>query len=148
MSDIDVLAQARSILREHDAGNTLVSCGLRAVVIGSDVLGRIPALLTDVLDASGSTLPERPEVALIVDGTLIQRRATDVKAAVAQALAVRYDVRWVVLSDGHPELHADEAAIAQATKEVAGVHAVVTVGGGTITDIGKLASRDAGGCHW
>lgn len=145
MSDIDVVAQALAILREHDTDNTLLSCDLRAVVIGSDVLGQVPDLVADLLRPSGTSLPERPEVALIVDRTPIRRHAADVKAEVAQVLSACYDVRWVVLSDGHPELHADEAVIARATAEIAGVHAVVTVGGGTITDIGKLASRDAGG---
>ena len=49
------------------------------------------------------------------------------------------------MEDGHRELHADETVIGRATAAIAGVHAVVTIGGGTITDIGKLASRDAGG---
>ena len=145
MTDIDVVAQAKAILREHDSTNTLVSCDLRAVVIGPDVLGRVPDLLADLLATAGPSSPERPEVALVVDRTPIHRRGVDVKDELAKALSARYQVRRVVLYDGHPELHADETVIGRATSEIAGVQAVVTIGGGTITDIGKLASRDAGG---
>ncbi len=144
MTDIDVVAQARSIMREHDAAGVLVPCGLSAVVIGDDVLGHVPDVLTTLLQAASPPVPPRPEVALLVDATLIRRHGADVKAAVAHSLSARFEVRTVVLSDGHPQLHADETVIAGAAGRIAGVHAVVTVGGGTITDIGKLASLAAG----
>ena len=144
MSDIDVVAQARAILDEHDTSHSLVSCDLRAVVVGPDVLGRLPGLLADLLAAVPGELPDRPEVALVVDRTPIRRRGVDIKDAVARSLSARYEVRRVVLYDGHPELHADETVIGRATAEIAGVDAVVSIGGGTITDIGKLASLGAG----
>lgn len=144
MTDVDVVAQARSILHEHDAAQVLVHCGLQAVVIGADVLGQIPDVVSDLLQASATPVPPRPEVALLVDATLIRRNGVDVKAAVAQSLSARFEVRTVVLSDGHPQLHADETVIAGAASQITGVHAVVTVGGGTITDIGKLASLAVG----
>ena len=143
MTDIDVIAAARTILGRHDPEQALVQCGLRSVVIGPDVLGRIPDIMTDLLRAAGPG-SDRPEIAVLVDETLIRRHGVDVKAAVAAALAGHFEVRRVALSGGHDELHADEDVIARAAVAIEGVDGLVTIGGGTITDIGKLASMAVG----
>ena len=143
VSDADVVATAREVLREYDKDNVLVPCEMARVLIGSDLVDRIAPAVADLL-AGRAAGEGRPEVALLVDGTLIQRLGVDLKQDVAQRLSQLFEVRTVVASDGHAELHASEEVIRQATEAVRGVAAIVTVGGGTISDIGKLASRDAG----
>ena len=49
-------------------------------------------------------------------------------------------MRRVVLRGHHPTLHVDDAALDAATEATAGAAAVVSVGGGTITDIAKVAT--------
>ncbi|GGM05183.1 iron-containing alcohol dehydrogenase [Nakamurella endophytica] len=150
MTDTDVVRRARDVLARHDPDGRLPHCRLRRTAIGADQLDAVAATVAELLaDGAGSSPgtdgERRPEVALLVDPVRILRDGTDVKQRVADALSGSFRVRRVVLDDGHAELHADEDAIARATAGVQGVAAVVSVGGGTITDIGKLASRDAGG---
>ena len=53
-------------------------------------------------------------------------------------------MRRVVLRGHHPTLHVDDDALDAATEAVAGAAAVVSVGGGTITDIAKVATARHG----
>jgi glycerol-1-phosphate dehydrogenase [NAD(P)+] len=122
----------RSRLAQADPDGRLHPIGLHAVVIGSDVLPTLPDAVTDVTNGRS--------VVVLVDRTPMARRGADLKAAVHDLLAPRFDVRRIEL--GHPgrELHADEDAVAQATRAVVGADAVVVVGSGTITDIAKAAT--------
>jgi glycerol-1-phosphate dehydrogenase [NAD(P)+] len=52
-------------------------------------------------------------------------------------------VDWVAVGPGDGQVHADEATVAAATAAAAGAGCVVTVGSGTITDIGKAAAPAA-----
>ena len=61
----------------------------------------------------------------------------------AQLLAV-FDVTQAVLDDGHPILHADEPILYRAGRAAVGADCVVSVGGGTITDVAKVAAERAG----
>ncbi len=136
----DVLSRARRVLAQTDPDHALPQCGIRDVIVGPDVLDRIaPAVAGLVPDTA-----DRPEIALVVDPVRIERAGVDVKQSVQDALAQRFSVRLVTVTDGHQELHADEDVIERTTAAVAGCHAVVSVGGGTITDIGKMASIGAG----
>jgi glycerol-1-phosphate dehydrogenase [NAD(P)+] len=77
-------------------------------------------------------------VVLLVDQTLILRGADDVKSLAEELLAERFAVTRVVLSDGHAELHVTDEVVAQAAAACDGADALVALGGGTISDIGKL----------
>src|SRR5207244_4226423 len=86
---------------------------------------------------------EPPKVTMLVDATPILRKGEDVKALVKNQLRERFAVHREVLDDGHGELHVSEAVVEAAARAAAGADAVVTVGGGTISDIGKLAAQRA-----
>lgn len=125
-----------------DPSGALVPCGIRSMVLGRDAAARVPEETSRLIaDGAGA----RPAVTLLVDAVTIRRRGRDLKADVESALADRFAVRTEVLTDDHPVLHADERAVETASRAVRGADAVVTVGGGTVTDIGKLASTNAGG---
>lgn len=126
------LAGLRARLADADPDGRLDPIGMRAVVIGSDVLLTLPDAVADV--TSGRS------VVLLVDRTPIARGGADLKAAVHDLLAARYDVRRVELGLPGQELHADEDVVAQATQAALGADAVVAVGSGTITDIAKAAT--------
>ena len=145
--DPDPVAVARRIVAEADPDGVLPPCQMRSVRIGSfdwsEVTAAVSELLTSDRAASGNGA--RPSVAVLMDRTPIRRSGEEIKPAIETALAERFEVRRIVLDDGHPELHASEAVIEQATAAVSGATAVVSVGGGTITDIGKVASAATGG---
>jgi glycerol-1-phosphate dehydrogenase [NAD(P)+] len=137
LGDLDaVLAH----VADRDPDGRLVPCGLRRVLLGRNQLRHVADVLSELLAGA----PGRPVVTLLVDTTPVLRRGDDVKATVTDLLSERFDVRVEVLVDAHPALHADERAVGTAAAAAHGSAAVVTVGGGTMTDIGKLAALAAG----
>ena len=110
--------------------------GLGTVRIGSDALDALP-------DDVARVRRDGP-VVIVVDRTPMTRRGVDLKRLVVERLAERFEVRLAVI--GHDgELHADERALAEADRAIAGAGCVVSVGSGTITDVAKDASYRAGG---
>lgn len=128
------LDQVRRLIAEEDPAGQLPPCGLAELVVGPDALDLVAPLVARLIDARLGT------VALVVDETVIRRRGEDVKERVATALADVASVTRVVLSDGHPELHVTEPVIEDAARQCAGADVIVALGGGTISDIGKLAA--------
>ncbi len=134
---------ARRIIGEADPEGVLPTCGMKSVRIGSHDWSSVTSAVSELLGSSSGD--SRPTVALLMDRTPIRRGEQEIKPAIEAALAERFSVRPVVLDDGHPELHASEAVIDQAGAAVSGADAVVSIGSGTITDIGKVASAAIGG---
>ena len=139
MSDAPALAgldDVKAMLAADDPDGRLAPCELADLVIGPGVLAR-------VVDAVAGLVPadcKKPaSVVLLVDATPIHREGADVKAIVEQDLASRFDVRRVVLSDGHSELHVTDKVVQVAIDATTNSDVVVALGGGTVSDIGKLA---------
>ena len=128
----DVLAMVAA----EDPDGRLVPCGLADLVIGPGVLARVVDAVAGLVPA-GCKNPA--SVVLLVDATPVYRGGADVKAMVEQDLANRFDARCVVLSDGHSELHVTDNVVQAAIDATANADVVVALGGGTISDIGKLA---------
>ncbi len=135
------LDDVRELLGAHDPDKRLVRCELRDLVVGQGALLELPAT---VLRLVGEGLGRRPRVTLLVDGTLILREGQDVKTRVQSELAVDCEVTRVTLSDGQSELHVVEGIIDAARAGCVGADVVVALGGGTISDIGKLAADSPG----
>ena len=137
------------LLAQVDPGRELAPCGLGRLVLGSGALDAVVGtvsdlLLPDVADVASG----RRRVVLLVDRTPIARGGVDVKDLVREQLSEYFDVALTVLDDGHPELHVVDEVLDAAAEAVRGADAVVALGGGTISDIGKVAvqrERDAGG---
>jgi glycerol-1-phosphate dehydrogenase [NAD(P)+] len=141
--DTDPVEVARRIVAEADPEGTLPRCGIRAVQIGELDWSAVTAAVAELLGSDGDGAAGGTKtVALLMDRTPIRRGEEEIKPAIEAALAQRFDVRRIVLDDGHPELHVSEAIVDRARAAVAGADAVVSVGGGTISDIGKVASAD------
>jgi glycerol-1-phosphate dehydrogenase [NAD(P)+] len=134
-------APIADLLAAHDPGRQLAPCGLRRLVLGHHVLEEVAPLVAELL---GDGVAARPRVTLLVDPVPILRDGEDVKALVHRWLAERFDVRREVLDDGHAELHVVDAVLDVATAACLGADAVVALGGGTISDIGKVAAQRAG----
>lgn len=132
------------LLAETDPEGTLAPCGIRRLIIGSEALSTVVDTVSDLLSQTSEPDREsRAGVALLVDATLITRESEDVKSAVEASLRDRFDVTRTVLRDGHSELHVVDNVMDDAAVAARGMDAVVAVGGGTISDIAKVAVERA-----
>jgi len=113
--------------------------GLRAVEIGTDALLRLP----DVMSAVTSAAPVG-RVAVLTDGVPKKRLGAEATALVASLLSWTADVRGVTVLSGPGGVHADERTVAAAAAAAAGASGIVTVGSGTVADIGKAVSARLG----
>lgn len=75
-----------------------------------------------------------------------RRGGADLHETVARHLAGR-NVTDVVLDGERGRVHADERTIARAVEGCSGARSIVTVGSGTLADIGKAVSARLGGVH-
>ncbi|TNM60711.1 sn-glycerol-1-phosphate dehydrogenase [Streptomyces sp. NP160] len=148
-TDVDALREA---LADQDPRRQLTPLGLRRLVVASDASTRVVPELSDLLAARGVQLAGA-RVVLLVDDVAIQRAGRDLKddveAALRAAVGATGAVTRYVVRDEHGDhavgpLHADETALSAAARAVTGADAVVSVGGGTITDIGKVATSRTG----
>jgi glycerol-1-phosphate dehydrogenase [NAD(P)+] len=145
-SELDPVEVTRRIVAEADPDGSLPPCKMRSVRIGSHDWSAVAEAVSELLPPNrNGNGAARTTVALLMDRTPIRRGGEEIKPAIEAALAERFEVHRIVLDDGHPELHASESVIEQATAAVSGATAVVSIGGGTITDIGKVASAATGG---
>ncbi|MFT4288041.1 iron-containing alcohol dehydrogenase [Nocardioides sp.] len=131
------------LLAQVDPEGRLAACGLRRLVLGSGAIETVADTVAELLVGGDGSAHQPATVTLLIDPVPMTRLGVDVKQLVEDRLAERYDVRRVVLDDGHPELHVVDDVVRQATEACTGAAAVVALGGGTISDIGKLA---AAGC--
>lgn len=148
LSDPTDLDAVRSALAATDPDGRLAPLGMHRLAIGGRAADRVADELGDQLRRRGRD-PVGARVVLLVDKREILRRNSDgdpvdLKRHIAQVLAETFDVRTTVLDDGHATLHATDPVLDAAATAVAGADGVVAVGGGTISDIAKVAARRAG----
>ena len=130
------LGAVRAMLDRQDPARRLQPIGLRAIRIGEDALAELPAMVG---------LVGRPgPIVVIGDPTQIRRGPDDLKTLVANQLSADRETRRVTIGAGRAELHADDDALAEAGAAIAGAGCVVSVGSGTMTDIAKAATHQAG----
>ena len=135
-TDLDAI---RTVIAATPDAVDLVPLGIRSLVISPeasfDIVRAVKGLVADV---------DTPQVVVIVDQTMILRDGRDVKHQLCELLAETFAVKVVVLGrEGH--LHADDIALDTATAATASCHCVIAIGGGTICDIGKVATDRHGG---
>jgi glycerol-1-phosphate dehydrogenase [NAD(P)+] len=117
--------------------------GIRAIEIGSGALQRLPALLARQLG-----LRSGDEVVLLVDGTAMDYAGADLYASVTTMLTTfgpDLKVRVVVAQTQGGRAHADEQTLTDVARQVDGATALLTIGSGTLVDIGKAVSARSGG---
>ena len=141
LSDPTDLPALREMLATRDPGGRFQPLDLQRIAIAPDALDGLAATVAEQLDRAG----RRGTVVVLVDPTPIARGGDDLKALVHDMLAARYPVQTAVLRGSHSTLHVDDEAMDAATAAVADAACVVSVGGGTITDIAKVATARNGG---
>jgi glycerol-1-phosphate dehydrogenase [NAD(P)+] len=155
--DIDGL---RRELAGAPDGSRLNPLGLGRVVAGAGALDALADVVAGLRRSGG-------DVVVLAAATPMSVGGRDLRTVVVEALGARSTVNWVVLGPGgRPSewppggpvggltgrpaggpagepaddvVHADEPTVAAAAAAAAGAGCVITVGSGTITDIGKAA---------
>jgi glycerol-1-phosphate dehydrogenase [NAD(P)+] len=136
--DIDDLDQFRRLVDAASESQGLRPIGLRRVVSGPGALGMLPQVL-ERLGANADGV-----VAVLSDDVAKAYAHRDVLDAVLEVVARRSLGQRVVLRGrGGEGVHADEATIDHAVAAVATLapSALVTVGSGTMADIGKVVAQ-------
>jgi glycerol-1-phosphate dehydrogenase [NAD(P)+] len=131
--DLEGLRARLSLSEDHE---TLQPLGLGGVALGRGVLERVGALVTEVYDGGG-------DVALVADRNEMAAPDGEVKAIVAEQLAAIAGggaVRQVHVGNRHGDTHADAQTVEEACRACDGAGVLVSVGSGTVSDIGKALS--------
>ena len=125
--DVDAL---RRQLAGAPGGSRLRPLGLGRVVAGPGALDALAGLVASL---------RRPgPVVVLAAATPMTRAGRGLRAVVGDALP---QARWSVIGPGDGLVHADEPTLAAAAAAADGAGCVITVGSGTITDIGKSIER-------
>lgn len=137
-SGIDLAALRMRLAQAPDAGR-LRPIGLDRIVAGPDALASLSAIVAELPGADAGP------VALLIDATPMVRVGANLKATVQALLESEWRVRPVRAGPPDGRVHADEATVAAVRAAAEGVSSIVTVGSGTIADIGKAVAEDLGG---
>lgn len=124
-----------------DAG-LLQPIGLGQVVAGPDALAALPGICSELFGTAGGP------IALLVDARPMWRAGADLKAGVRDLLTgPGWPVRLVTAGPPGGQVHADEATLLTAQEATRGARGVVTVGSGTLADLGKAVAQALGLRH-
>ncbi len=138
LSDPTDLAGLRRYLKVEDAESRLSPLEILRVEISDDAHLTLSKAVTDALTAAGKV---GVATIVVLTDTSVIMRANQPLSALVQSQIKSHDVKTVILDDGYATLHADDAVLDQASAAVKGADLVVTIGSGTITDIGKVATN-------
>jgi glycerol-1-phosphate dehydrogenase [NAD(P)+] len=134
------LEALRMRLAEASDADRLQPLGLGRVVAGPDALDSLPEVVTALLGTTGG------ELALLADATPMRRGEQDLKPRVRGLLVGSgFSVREVRVGPDSGHAHADEETLAAVQVGAEGAVAIISVGSGTVADIGKTTAHELGG---
>lgn len=142
LPDPSDLPALRAALDAEDPRRRLLPLGLHRMIIDADAVTTVADVVAGELERAGRGA-DGP-VVVLTDTTPFTRDGEDLVAQVCDLLATRFAVVPVVLRSPHANLHVDDEAMDAATAAVDGAACVVSVGGGTISDIAKVATARTG----
>lgn len=108
--------------------------------LGLDRLHIGPGALNRLEDVADRTAGRDGPVVVLAAATPISVRGKALHEQIAGLIARRSRLSWVVAGPANGAVHADERTVAAARAAAARARCVLTVGSGTITDIGKAAA--------
>jgi glycerol-1-phosphate dehydrogenase [NAD(P)+] len=129
--DLDAL-RAR-LAGSHEAAR-LSPIGLRAVRAGPDAIHDLAAIVENLVPPGATR-----RVVLLSDAVTKCRGNEDV-GELSKTLLGDFETRSVVLGGASGGVHADAATVGAAIRGAAGARCLVTVGSGTVADVGKVAA--------
>ena len=143
LDDLARLDTIRKALADNDPRGQFAALGMQELLISDHAVAALVEVVARQLALANRPAGRGAKLRLMVDPVTILRNGRDLKADVLAQLAAAFDVMQVVLDDGHPVLHADEPILDRAAKAAVGADCIVSVGGGTITDVAKVAAERA-----
>jgi glycerol-1-phosphate dehydrogenase [NAD(P)+] len=128
--DLDAL---RAEFAASPGAGRLQPLGLGRVIDGEGALDELARAVAD--------FPRSGEgVVVLAAATPMRVSGWDLRAEATEVLGRGFAVDWVTLGPADGQVHADEETVSAARKATAGAGCVVTIGSGTITDIGKVST--------
>ena len=109
--------------------------GLGRVIDGEGALDELARAVADFPRAGEG-------VVVLAAATPMRVAGWDLRAEATEVLGRGFAVDWVTLGPADGQVHADEETVAAARRATAGAGCVVTIGSGTITDIGKVSTSN------
>lgn len=142
---IDDLSELRELLHSSPEAASLLKIGLHEVVSGPSAIGTLPKILLRLgIDASA-------RITVFSDLTPKHYHDTDVLDVVLDAVRSSNKVEHVIVASERSDsaVLADEATVAGAIKAVQQTtpQALVSVGSGTVVDIGKVIANELSLIH-
>lgn len=144
LSDLSHLDRIREVLARNDPNGQFAALDMAEVHVSDTALDLLPGVIARHLTAAGRIPGPETQVRVVVDQVIIRRQGADLKALVMDRLSAHHQATRVVMDDGHPVLHANEPILDAAARACHGADVIVSVGGGTITDVAKVAAERAG----
>lgn len=129
------LAALRAELAASPGAGRLQPLGLGRVIEGDGALDELARAVAD-FPRSGAG------VVVLAAATPMRVGGWDLRAEATEVLGRGFAVDWATLGPADGQVHADEPTVTAARQATAGAGCVVTIGSGTITDIGKAATRN------
>ena len=135
LGDLEILVQRLAAA----PGAPSPSIGLCGVSIGTGSLAHLLALAASLRRGEGN-------IAVLVDRRPMRGRDDQLlKSELSSSLAAVGEVRVVAIGDADGHVHADPETLDLAVKGMGAAGLLVSVGSGTVTDIGKYTSRHLDG---
>jgi len=128
--DLDAL---RGELAASPGASRLRSLDLGRIIEGDGALDELARAVAEFPGSGAGVVVLAAATPMTVAGRDLQAEATEV-------LGRGFGVDWVTLGPPDGQVHTDELTVAAACQAASGAGCVVTIGSGTITDIGKLAA--------
>lgn len=127
------LDEIRGVIRKGPRPDDLVSLDLQYLAISDSASSQLMEIIGKI--SSSFSLSS---VAVLMDEQMILRLGADFKSDLVKQIQEKYTVSEAVLRGEH--VYVDQRTIDLATKMTAVSDLIVSIGGGTISDIGKLAA--------
>jgi glycerol-1-phosphate dehydrogenase [NAD(P)+] len=142
LSDPTDLDGLRRYLKAEDSELRLLPIEMLRVEISPDAHLKLGEAVEEALAAIGKT--GAASIFVLADKSSI-KRGDEWLGSLVQLQLKSHNQQTVVLDDGHATLHADEETLDAASAIVKGADLIVTIGSGTMTDVGKMAATRNGG---
>ena len=140
LSDLAHLDRIKSALSGNDPRGQFSTLGMQQVTVAENAVDDLIPAIKREFARVGREANQKCRIHMVADDVTIWRDSQNLKDLVFARLADHFSVERVTLSDGHAALHADEAVQDRCAAACQGSDCIVSVGGGTITDIAKIAA--------
>lgn len=143
ISDPTDLPRIKRVIADAPQSERLVALGIKQMAISWNASLQISQIAADLLTEAGVE-PLLAKVLFLTDDKEILKGQFNFKNKVHEQLSKYFTVTWKVL-EAETVVKVDEKTLEEATDALAGFDLLVGLGGGTISDIAKVASDRQGG---